>query len=256
VLILLNLFLEVNCLKKTTRVSDKTPVQLDNPNSSVLDSNFIPSGSMLETLLSIAGPAFFIFLQISCINTANDIYKKKTVGKLSPIPFGSLFVNCLLWTAYGLLKNDKAVYVPNGSGFFVSIYCLYIYHVNVASKPWNMYAVVVAISLICLVLAYKNEVQTIGLIGCVLSIILSGSPLAVIKTVISEQSTAALPFYTSLITWLNNLSWTSYGYLIAHDPLIYYPNILGLSLASLQLLLFVKYGFPAKKKEDSHGIAV
>jgi hypothetical protein len=92
-------------------------------------------------------------------------------------------------------------------------------------------------------LACQNAFDTIGTIGCVLSIVVSGSPLAVIKTVIIEQSTASMPFTTSLVMWINNFSWTAYGYLVADDVLIYGPNALSLLLSSLQLSLFVIYGF-------------
>lgn len=252
-ILLLSSLIDYTLGAKAKSTTDKPiPVSLTQPATDSTSLQFsIPPGSILEMILSLAGPAFFICLQISSASTAYEISQKKTVGKLSPIPFGSLFINCLLWTAYGLLRNDKAVYVPNGSGFLVSIYCLYVYHQHVGVKPWNMYGLIACLSILCLLLALTNEVQMIGLIGCLLSIILSGSPLAVIKTVITEQSTAALPFYTSLITWLNNFSWICYGYLIADDPLIYYPNMLGFTLSSLQMVLFVRYGFPKKRDDDT-----
>eukprot|EP01034_Spumella_vulgaris_P039500 gene39500-48808_t len=52
-----------------------------------------------------------------------------------------------------------------------------------------------------------------------------------------------MPFSTSLVMWVNNMSWTAYGYLVADDVLIYGPNALSLLLSSLQLSLFVVYGF-------------
>ena len=61
--------------------------------------------------------------------------------------------------------------------------------------------------------------------GCVLSVVLSGSPLAVLRTVVSSRSTAAMPFTTSLITFLSNLSWLCYGALIGGtDRIFSYTN--------------------------------
>jgi len=70
------------------------------------------------------------------------------------------------------------------------------------------------------------------------------SPLATIFTVIRTKSTAALPFLPSLANFFNGLTWAAYGYILAHDPIIYGPNLIGMFSAILQLGLFVIYGFP------------
>ena len=52
------------------------------------------------------------------------------------------------------------------------------------------------------------------------------------------------PLQSSLIMWLNSLCWLLYGVMISKDLMIIGPNLLGLLLASLQLLLFLVFGFP------------
>ena len=47
------------------------------------------------------------------------------------------------------------------------------------------------------------------------------------------------------MTFFNALSWSLYGLVVSKDPLIYGPNLLGLLLAIVQLLLFVIFGFPS-----------
>ncbi|RYY86187.1 hypothetical protein EON63_06140 [archaeon] len=47
-----------------------------------------------------------------------------------------------------------------------------------------------------------------------------GSPLATLKTVMRDQSTAALPFGVSLMTWGNALCWSLYGLILAQDPMV------------------------------------
>ena len=56
----------------------------------------------------------------------------------------------------------------------------------------------------------KNP-SKIGLIGCSLAVLVCGSPLATLGTVLKNKSTAALPFANSFTTWLNALCWFSYG---------------------------------------------
>ena len=162
---------------------------------------------------------------------------------MSSIPFLSLLVNCIVWSLYGWLKQDFTVFAPNFSGILVSVFCIYSFNKYNVTNQSKQHTISFLIIVIVVVLANRNEFDTIGTIGCVLSIIVSGSPLAVIKTVIIEKSTTSMPFTTSLVMWINNMSWTAYGYLVAEDVLIYGPNALSLLLSSLQLSLFVVYGF-------------
>ena len=44
--------------------------------------------------------------------------------------------------------------------------------------------------------------------------------------------------------WANSLCWLLYGAVVTNDIMIIGPNLVGLFLASLQLLLFVIFGLP------------
>lgn len=48
----------------------------------------------------------------------------------------------------------------------------------------------------------------------------------------------------SLVLFSTGLCWSLYGWLVIDDISVYLPNALGLLLASVQLSLFVVYGFP------------
>ncbi len=209
----------------------------------------------VDFLLRFMGPAMFVGLQLSSVYAAIGIVSQQTVGKLSPLPFGSLFVNCLIWSVYGRMINSPSVLYPNLSGLFVGTFCVTVYHQFATRKPFQMYAVIICIFLLCVYLNNIGNSSAIGLLGCALSIVVSGSPLAVMRTVIMEKSTATMPFPTSFVTWLNNLSWVLFGYIVVHDPYVYIPNMLGFALSSTQMILFLIYGFPnAKTKADAHQV--
>lgn len=206
----------------------------------------------LPNLLKVAGPVFFLGLQSSSLHTALKIKDNKSVGKLSPLPFVSLFTNCIIWTLYGLLKNDPIVLVPNGIGVITGGICTLVYNFyNKEKTPVKVYTTSLVISLVAFYLALQKEWQILGSIGCVLAVAVSGSPLATIKTVIKEKSTAALPLSISLMTWLNCISWSAYGLLMANDVMIYGPNLLGLVLSSFQMLMFILYGLPNKSPNNN-----
>jgi hypothetical protein len=68
--------------------------------------------------------------------------------------------------------------------------------------------------------ALSTDLQSVGLLGCALAVVVSGSPLATIRTVLNDKSTAALPFFPSVFTWLNAFSWSCYGLFVAEDSMV------------------------------------
>ena len=189
---------------------------------------------------------FFMLMQCAALAVGFTIYKNGSVNNLSPIPFLSMLVNGVYWSLYGDMKGDNTVFVPNFSSVIVGLVCVIIYHIYSKYGIKTSYYLI-SLGLVILAIIYKtyNLPNILGYIGVVMAVLLMGSPLATLGTVLKEKSTAALPFYPSLMTFFNALSWSLYGLLVSKDPLIYGPNLLGLLLAIVQLLLFVIFGFPS-----------
>ena len=150
----------------------------------------------------------------------------------------------MIWTYYGLLKKDNTVLVPNAIGCIAGASCVLTYQRYTENSPITLYIGSLLILILSTLLAIQGNWKLLGTIGCVLAVAVSGSPLATVGTVLKDKSTAALPFLTSFTTWMNAFSWSLYGVLIANDPMIYGPNLLGLVLASIQMSLFVLFGLP------------
>jgi len=211
-----------------------------------ITSNIPP---FLHFFLTVAGPIVFIGLQLSGFKTVSVIKTNRTVGDLSPLPFFSLFINCVCGVFYGSLISDLTVALPNASGVFFSIYFIYIYQIY-NNKSYIKYYYLGVLFLMGLmvgfVLFFKKETAAlcIGLLACLLGVIVMASPLATVLTVIKTKNTAALPFLPSLANFFNGLTWAAYGFILAHDPIIYIPNIIGMLSAVFQLSLFIFYGLP------------
>eukprot|EP00898_Chlorokybus_atmophyticus_P001317 jgi/Chlat1/2186/Chrsp17S02748 len=210
-------------------------------------TNLGPALSPLAVqVLSVLPPACFLFMQLSGFKTVAQIKADRSVGNLSPLPFVSLATNCLVWTLYGVLKSDLTVLAPNVSGLLFGTYYTYVFATN-SSQSLNKYyagaaGVAAAAAGMATMLSAPTSITGIGLLGCTMAIILMGSPLAAMSTVIKEKSTASMPFAMSLATFCNAMAWSAYGALVAHDPMIYVPNGIGLSLATIQMALFAMYG--------------
>lgn len=197
---------------------------------------------MISFVLRTAGPCLFIALQAACVSVAFDIVKMKSVKKLSCVPFASLLACGFYWSLYGWLQHDLTILVPNVISIGTGFYCMWVYYTHALVKPDVLYYSLGLFLALGACLGLFGLASAIGMIGCIMSVVMSGSPLAVIKTVIKEQTTASLPFPTSFVAWLNSCSWVAYGYFIAHDPMILMPNSLGLLLTTLQMSLFIVYG--------------
>jgi solute carrier family 50 protein (sugar transporter) len=210
------------------------------------------SPDILHLVLQVAGPIWFMGMQCASLRTAYQIMQKKTVGQLSNIPFLSLMTNSVVWSIYGSMKKDSTVFVPNASGVVAGIACVSIYHMYASSTNIRYYGISTSILWLSFILGWLGYVDWVGSLGVCMAIFLMGSPLSTLKTVIEQKNTNARPFYTSLATFMNALSWFLYGSIEAKDPMIIVPNFVGLLLASVQMSLFAIYGLPKEQAaEDS-----
>jgi uncharacterized protein with PQ loop repeat len=203
---------------------------------------------LLAAVLSYLPPILYLGLQASCVSSAHDILKEKSVQKRSALTFVSLQVCGFYWTLYGMFIRDQTILVPSAAALLSGSYCMSAYYKHAIYKPTNLYFAAGVAIVFAFVLSALGNVSLVGMAACVLSVAVSGSPLAVVKTVILEKSTQSLPFFTSLITWFNTLSWVGYGCFVSHDIMVILPNTVGFALASLQMLLFCVYGIDRPKQ--------
>ena len=184
-----------------------------------------------------------------------EVRRTKTVGQLSILPFISLATSCAVWAVYGVMLGDMTILIPNISGIAFGLWYPSVYHryAPPTARLAPLYAGAGAIALAACVapfaLAPAAAASTVGLAGCALAVFMMASPLAVLRTDIRDRSTAALPFLPSLATFCSAASWFAYGLVVADNPMIYGPNVLGLAAAVVQLALFAIY--PSKPRASA-----
>eukprot|EP00730_Choanoeca_flexa_P008707 TRINITY_DN12526_c0_g1_i1.p2 TRINITY_DN12526_c0_g1~~TRINITY_DN12526_c0_g1_i1.p2 ORF type:complete len:295 (+),score=61.05 TRINITY_DN12526_c0_g1_i1:2292-3176(+) len=198
------------------------------------------------TFLQTAGPAAFFFLQLSGSAAVRQIIKDKSTGDMSLLPFISLFTNCVVWSWYGHLIDDSTVFLPNfsGVGFGLVYTAVYLRYATRSQLPMLLGsgALVSSVSAAAMMLPADQVAPYIGYLGNAVAVVLMTSPLAVMKTVLEQKSTKAMPFPQSLATFCSATCWAGYGILVAGDPLIWFPNVLGTVAATVQLGLFARFG--------------
>jgi solute carrier family 50 protein (sugar transporter) len=160
------------------------------------------------------------FIIIQSVKTAFNLYINNSVGDLSLLPFISLLTNCFIWSYYGLLTKDQTVLIPNLFGILSGAACVTAYQAVAKSVDVLLYGGSFFIIFFSTLLLYLGNFKLLGSLGCILCVILMGSPLATLRIVLRDKSTASLPFGISFTNWCNSLSWSLYGVVLAKDALV------------------------------------
>jgi solute carrier family 50 protein (sugar transporter) len=175
------------------------------------------------------------------------------VGELNPIPLAIMAVSSLCWLAYGFSIRDPYVTLSNVPGCIGSIwYVLAILPLLKDQKLKMTQSLVVGLSAITINLwtflsLTKKPIAEIssalGLYASLLFIILSGSPLSTIKTVVQTKNSSSILTQLTFAQVTNTALWSAYG-LAIRDKFVWGPNVTGLGFGLVQLVL--KILFPSK----------
>lgn len=208
---------------------------------------------LFVSLCGKSAPIVSTFLCCAPFPTIQKITKEKSIGNLPLLPYSSLVVNAFLWLMYGLLKNEYKVWAPNAFGFVMGLYYCRQFRLytpkNAKNLPGTMsqhiQGVIFMLTSALLVvgsMSRKLSANVIGKLGVLVCIILFGSPLSTLKTVIMTKNASSIPAPFTLTCLLNCFLWSVFGLFEVGDFNIYFPNLLGLGSAIAQLFLLVLYG--------------
>jgi len=208
--------------------------------------------SFFLLLLRILPPVMSVLVALSPLEAMRRIREMGSTGKLSPLPYTMMSVNGSLWLAYGILTQDVTMCVPN----FFSTICGVVYLLifsryqrsSSSSEIYVLGGVVVTTSAVvaAFLLPRPEAIDMIGQIGSLVQVLMSSSPLVVIRDVFATKSTAAMSVGFTVASFLSCSVWTLYGVLVARDLYVWAPNFVALLAVMAQLSLFFCYGLPPK----------
>ncbi|XP_075240676.1 sugar transporter SWEET1-like isoform X2 [Convolutriloba macropyga] len=173
---------------------------------------------------------------------------KEGTQNVQLFPFVAFFVNCMLWSEYGLLKLDMAVIIVNMTGCILEGLYILVYFRCTKNKMLVLHQVFGAFCIIFPSLVYakfvasnlRKALSVLGMICIAASVVNFGSPLAAIKRVMQTKSTESMSLLWCLIAAVTAFQWTIYGYL-RDDNNIIIPNAIGFGLGVFQLALIYRY---------------
>ncbi|KAA0058861.1 hypothetical protein IC582_004719 [Cucumis melo] len=212
-------------------------------------------------LFGVLGNATALFLFLSPMVTFKRIIRSKSTEQFSGIPYVMTMLNCLLSAWYGLpfvSPHNILVSTINGTGAVIELIYVMVFIVYAGKKEkgkiGGLFAFAMgaftAVALVS-VFALEGKIRKLfcGLAASVFSIIMYGSPLSIMRTVIKTKSVEYMPFLLSLFVFLCGTSWFIYG-LLGRDPFVAVPNGFGCGLGALQLILYFIYRRPGAAPDE------
>nr|TKW15255.1 hypothetical protein SEVIR_5G225300v2 [Setaria viridis] len=169
----------------------------------------------------------------------------------------------MLWVFYGLPivhPNSILVVTINGIGLVIEAAYLTIFFLYSDNKKRMRAFLVLAVEIVFMVIvvlsvllaAHTHEKRSmiVGILCVIFGSLMYASPLTIMGKVIKTKSVEYMPFFLSLVCFLNGLCWTAYA-LIRFDLYVTIPNALGTFFGLVQLILYLCYYKSTPKKEKN-----
>ncbi|ESQ48268.1 hypothetical protein EUTSA_v10021447mg [Eutrema salsugineum] len=219
----------------------------------------------LSFYIGVIGNVISVLVFLSPVETFWRIVKRRSTEEYECLPYICTLMSCSLWTYYGIVTpGEYLVSTVNGFGALAeSIYVLIFLFFVPKPRLLNTVLVVLALNVIFPVIAIvgtrtafgdaKMRSNSMGFICATLNIIMYGSPLSAIKTVVTTKSVKYMPFWLSFFLFLNGAIWGFYA-LLLHDVFLLVPNGMGFLLGTIQLLIYAFYRNAKPNVEDEEEV--
>jgi solute carrier family 50 protein (sugar transporter) len=204
-------------------------------------------------------------MALSPVKAVLDARKNKDLGELDAIPFALIMNSQLGWTLYGVMLRDYYIFLSSCFPFmFGVILCMTAIHILERRPEQKEKKIRVRLETIMLTsmmfwmtivfitsLVMGPDLSAtatliVGVASDVSSLVYYASPLSGIAEVIRLKDSASLYIPSIVISSLNCILWFFYGLLGVNSILIWLPNVIGLVICVVELVICFIY--PASRK--------
>lgn len=217
---------------------------------------FVMERSVL--LLKTAAVFSAVAMQITPIPTVRLIARAQSTGDLDGLPYIMLMFSACLWMVYGILRMDAIIMLPNITGLMLGGWYVGTYHSYCNNSTYRrsldgyyQTCGFVAVSLLITLAVIGKNLGTsiVGLTAAFFNVISYGAPLAGLRIVIRDKSTACMPAEVSIGNFVCSSLWLAYGCVVS-DLFVIVPNLLGVVVGSLQIGLLAIFPPPRSRGFD------
>ena len=165
------------------------------------------------------------------------------------------FLNCILWSDYGLLREKFSVYLANGLGGTITLIYITIYLIHFAGRKvllslfYNFFLMCCIVE-IYFIFFYFVPSKATGIIANIFNVLMYAAPGEKIVKICKGGSYQLIPIWSTLGGILCSTSWMCYG-IYQKDELLIIPNALGVAASIVQIVVFFVYKHKQKNAEVS-----
>jgi len=170
-------------------------------------------------------------------------------GETNPDLFPWVWGNGVAWASYGIAAGNPFLFFSNFTG--VVLGCLYVLTaIHLAPSGdvrLRLERVTVGIVATWITVCFyasrhtaEDRNQILGMAANVLCFLMFAAPLSSAARVVQSKNASSINKPFALLTVANCCLWMVFGMAI-HDTFVWLPNVFGLVLGSLQILLIVLY---------------
>ncbi|KAG8087837.1 hypothetical protein GUJ93_ZPchr0010g10614 [Zizania palustris] len=215
---------------------------------------FLSMAHPAVTLSGIAGNVISFLVFLAPVSTFVQVYRKKSTGGFSSVPYVVALFSSVLWIFYALVKtNSRPLLTINAFGCgveaaYIIVYLLYAPRkARLRTLAYFFLLDVAAFALIVVVTLYfvtkPYQVKFLGSVCLAFSMAVFVAPLSIIFKVIKTKSVEFMPIGLSFFLTLSAVAWFCYG-LFTKDPYVMYPNVGGFFFSCVQMALYFWYRKP------------
>ena len=209
-----------------------------------------------STIFGWVGNALALYFYIAPIVPFVKVIKGQMTWKQSPgVLLLCSFLNCILWSDYGLITNQFLLYLANGLGGTITLIYITIFLIHVAERKvllslfYNFFLICCIVE-IYFVFYYLVPFKVTGIIANVFNVLMYAAPGEKIYQICKGASYQLIPIWSTIGGTACSTSWMCYG-IYQKDIYVVIPNALGVLASIVQIVIFVIYRRKQKNKAQS-----
>ena len=209
-----------------------------------------------STIFGWVGNALALYFYIAPIVPFVKVIKGEMTWKQSPgVLLLCSFLNCILWSDYGLITNQFLLYLANGLGGTITLIYITIFLIHVADRKvllslfYNFFLICCIVE-IYFVFYYLVPFKVTGIIANIFNVLMYAAPGEKIYQICKGASYQLIPIWSTIGGTACSTSWMCYGF-YQNDYYVVIPNALGVLASIVQIVIFVIYRRKQKNKAQS-----
>lgn len=209
-----------------------------------------------STIFGWVGNALALYFYIAPIVPFVKVIKGQMTWKQSPgVLLLCSFLNCILWSDYGLITNQFLLYLANGLGGTITLIYITIFLIHVADRKvllslfYNFFLICCIVE-IYFVFYYLVPFKVTGIIANIFNVLMYAAPGEKIYQICKGASYQLIPIWSTIGGTACSTSWMCYG-IYQKDIYVVIPNALGVLASIVQIVIFIIYRRKQKNKAQS-----